>query len=62
MTTSPKDDLAYYRSLTANGGEDGPDVATGRFKAIFPFSPAGTEKEEKYVSRMVQRDRDANFG
>jgi hypothetical protein len=34
----------------------------GRLKAVFPSLMTGSQKEEDYVARMVQRDRELGWG
>ena len=60
MTSNLKDELNHYRAL-ARVEDDSPDD-TGRFKAVFPFGPQGTQAEEEYITRMILRDREANVG
>jgi len=60
--TNLREELEHYRSLGRRSTEDdGPDD-TGRFKAVFPMGPKGTNQEEEYISRMIARDKALNLG
>ena len=61
--TKLREELDSYRKLARMSEDrDVPDLDTGRFKAVFPMGPKGTQKEEDYISRMILRDREANQG
>lgn len=36
--------------------------SSGRLPAVFPALLQGTAKEEEYIARMIQRDREINWG